>query len=177
MLHPELLKCCFYLMAFDVIQLVFVFSQIPLSHFSSEEVSTWSALNSPRVVELFGAVREGLNAVLFMDLKPGKLTRPENSVKKPGQIASKMIETFPNTSSLLGPAPERDDLSPRGSGSALPPSVTRGTGTPAQQKGASPGCQRCVLVLDVVCHGVLGPKPGLRVHVGFLWVLGLPLTL
>lgn len=49
-------------------------SQIPLSHFSREEVSTWSALNSPRVVELFGAVREGLNVVLFMDLKPGKVS-------------------------------------------------------------------------------------------------------
>lgn len=48
-------------------------NQIPLSHFSSEEVNTWSALNSPRVVELFGAVRDGLNVVLFMDLKPGKL--------------------------------------------------------------------------------------------------------
>lgn len=49
-------------------------SQIPLSHFSNEEVSTWSALNSPRVVELFGAVRDGLNIVLFMDLKPGELS-------------------------------------------------------------------------------------------------------
>lgn len=48
-------------------------NQIPLSHFSSEEVKTWSALNSPRVVELFGAVRDGLNVILFMDLKPGKL--------------------------------------------------------------------------------------------------------
>ncbi|KAG8008829.1 Mitogen-activated protein kinase kinase kinase 14 [Nibea albiflora] len=49
--------------------------RIPLSHFSSEEVSTWSALNSPRVVELFGAVREGLNIVLFMDLKPACLSQ------------------------------------------------------------------------------------------------------
>ncbi|XP_034716508.1 uncharacterized protein LOC117937009 [Etheostoma cragini] len=49
--------------------------RIPLSHFSSEEVSTWSALNSPRVVELFGAVREGLNIVLFMDLKPACLAQ------------------------------------------------------------------------------------------------------
>nr|XP_033466512.1 uncharacterized protein LOC117246698 isoform X1 [Epinephelus lanceolatus]XP_033466513.1 uncharacterized protein LOC117246698 isoform X1 [Epinephelus lanceolatus] len=49
--------------------------RIPLSHFSSEEVSTWSALNSPRVVELFGAIREGLNIVLFMDLKPGCLAQ------------------------------------------------------------------------------------------------------
>ncbi|XP_037610447.1 uncharacterized protein LOC119479189 isoform X1 [Sebastes umbrosus] len=49
--------------------------RIPLSHFSSEEVSTWSVLNSPRVVELFGAVREGLNVVLFMDLKPACLAQ------------------------------------------------------------------------------------------------------
>lgn len=48
-------------------------TQVPSSHFSSEEVSTWSALDSARVVELFGAVREGLNVVLFMDLKPGEL--------------------------------------------------------------------------------------------------------
>ncbi|XP_046888174.1 mitogen-activated protein kinase kinase kinase 14 isoform X1 [Hypomesus transpacificus] len=47
--------------------------RIPLSHFSSEEVSTWIALDSPRVVELFGAVREGMNITLFMDLKPGCL--------------------------------------------------------------------------------------------------------
>ncbi|KAF7665095.1 hypothetical protein LDENG_00155310 [Lucifuga dentata] len=49
--------------------------RIPLSHFSIEEASTWNALNSPRVVELFGAVREGLNIVLFMDLKPACLAQ------------------------------------------------------------------------------------------------------
>ncbi|XP_026206423.1 uncharacterized protein LOC113155902 isoform X2 [Anabas testudineus] len=49
--------------------------KIPLSHFSSEEVSTWSTLNSPRVVELFGAVREELSVVLFMDLKPACLAQ------------------------------------------------------------------------------------------------------
>ncbi|KAI3365722.1 hypothetical protein L3Q82_010163, partial [Scortum barcoo] len=49
--------------------------KIPLTHFGSEEVSTWSALNSPRVVELFGAVREGLNVTLFMDLKPACLAQ------------------------------------------------------------------------------------------------------
>ncbi|XP_062298249.1 uncharacterized protein LOC134003133 [Scomber scombrus] len=49
--------------------------KIPLNHFSREEVSTWSTLNSPRVVELFGAVREGLNVVLFMDLKPACLAQ------------------------------------------------------------------------------------------------------
>ncbi|XP_068160926.1 mitogen-activated protein kinase kinase kinase 14 isoform X2 [Antennarius striatus] len=49
--------------------------RIPLSHFSTEEVSTWSALRSPHVVELFGAVREGLNMMLFMDLKPACLAQ------------------------------------------------------------------------------------------------------
>lgn len=52
---------------------LFSSDQVPLNRFSSEEVSTWSALDSARVVELFGAVREGLNVVLFMDLKPGEL--------------------------------------------------------------------------------------------------------
>ncbi|XP_038130164.1 mitogen-activated protein kinase kinase kinase 14-like isoform X2 [Cyprinodon tularosa] len=49
--------------------------RIPLSHFSSEEVKIWSALNSPRVVELFGAVRDGLSVILFMDLKPACLAQ------------------------------------------------------------------------------------------------------
>ncbi|KAM3592702.1 uncharacterized protein V6R79_023785 [Siganus canaliculatus] len=49
--------------------------KIPLSRFSSEEVQTWSALDSPRVVELFGAVREGPSVVLFMDLKPACLAQ------------------------------------------------------------------------------------------------------
>uniref|UniRef100_A0A8C7JUL3 Mitogen-activated protein kinase kinase kinase 14a n=1 Tax=Oncorhynchus kisutch TaxID=8019 RepID=A0A8C7JUL3_ONCKI len=41
--------------------------------FSSEEVGTWSALKSPRVVELFGVIREGPYVVLFMDLKAGSV--------------------------------------------------------------------------------------------------------
>lgn len=49
--------------------------RIPLSRFSSGEVSTWSAQNSSRIVELFGAVREGPHVVLFMDLKPGCLSQ------------------------------------------------------------------------------------------------------
>lgn len=49
-------------------------SQIALKRFSSEEVGAWSALRSPRVVELFGVVREGPNVLLFMDLKSGKHT-------------------------------------------------------------------------------------------------------
>lgn len=48
-------------------------SQILLKSFSSEEVGTWSALKSPRVVELFGVIREGPYVVLFMDLKAGEL--------------------------------------------------------------------------------------------------------
>ncbi|XP_048870249.1 mitogen-activated protein kinase kinase kinase 14 isoform X3 [Brienomyrus brachyistius] len=47
--------------------------KIPLSNFKSEEVGSWSVLKSPRVVELFGAVREGPNVILFMDLKPSSL--------------------------------------------------------------------------------------------------------
>jgi len=47
-------------------------SQIALKRFSSEEVGAWSTLRSPRVVELFGVVREGPNVMLFMDLKSGK---------------------------------------------------------------------------------------------------------
>lgn len=47
--------------------------RIPISRFSCEEVSTWSAQDSPRIVELFGAVREGPYIVLFMDLKPACL--------------------------------------------------------------------------------------------------------
>lgn len=46
--------------------------QIALKRFSSEEVGAWSALRSPRVVELFGVVREGPNVLLFMDHKSGK---------------------------------------------------------------------------------------------------------
>lgn len=47
-------------------------SQIALKRFISEEVCTWSTLRSPRVVELFGVVREGLYVFLFMDLKSGE---------------------------------------------------------------------------------------------------------
>ncbi|XP_072312576.1 mitogen-activated protein kinase kinase kinase 14 isoform X2 [Eucyclogobius newberryi] len=47
--------------------------RIPISRFSSEEVNTWSAQDSPRIIELFGAVREGPHIVMFMDLKPACL--------------------------------------------------------------------------------------------------------
>ncbi|XP_027011542.2 uncharacterized protein LOC113648526 isoform X1 [Tachysurus fulvidraco] len=47
--------------------------RIPLSSFSWEEVGTWSRLDSPRVLQLYGAVCEGHNVVLFMDLKTGSL--------------------------------------------------------------------------------------------------------
>ncbi|KAM9456893.1 mitogen-activated protein kinase kinase kinase 14 isoform 2-T4 [Clarias gariepinus] len=47
--------------------------KVPLKHFRSEEVGSWSALQSPHVVEFFGFVREGQSVILFMDLKPGSL--------------------------------------------------------------------------------------------------------
>lgn len=47
--------------------------KVPLVNFSTEEVGTWSALQSPQVVELFGVVREGPSIVLFMDLKSSSL--------------------------------------------------------------------------------------------------------
>ncbi len=46
--------------------------QVPLLSFSSEEVGSWSALQSPQVVDLFGVVREGPSIILFMDLKSSK---------------------------------------------------------------------------------------------------------
>ncbi|KAE8283390.1 Mitogen-activated protein kinase kinase kinase 14 [Larimichthys crocea] len=51
----------------------FAVKKIALKRFSSEEVGAWSALRSPRVVELFGVVREGPNVLLFMDQKSGSL--------------------------------------------------------------------------------------------------------
>ncbi|XP_059413810.1 mitogen-activated protein kinase kinase kinase 14-like isoform X1 [Carassius carassius] len=47
--------------------------KVPLVSFSSEEVGSWSALQSPHVVELFGVVREGPSIILFMDLKSSSL--------------------------------------------------------------------------------------------------------
>ncbi|KAK9977903.1 hypothetical protein ABG768_019686 [Culter alburnus] len=47
--------------------------KVPLESFSSEEVGSWSALQSPHVVDLFGVVREGLSIILFMDLKSSSL--------------------------------------------------------------------------------------------------------
>ncbi|XP_063045029.1 uncharacterized protein LOC134439110 [Engraulis encrasicolus] len=49
--------------------------KVPLCSFSWEEVGTWSGLSSPRVLQLFGAVREGPNVMLFMDLKTGSLAQ------------------------------------------------------------------------------------------------------
>ncbi|XP_076000061.1 mitogen-activated protein kinase kinase kinase 14 isoform X2 [Genypterus blacodes] len=51
----------------------FAVKKIALKRFNSEEVGAWSALRSPRVVELFGVVREGPNVVLLMDHKSGSL--------------------------------------------------------------------------------------------------------
>ncbi len=45
--------------------------KIPCCSFSWEEVETWSRMESPRVLQLYGAVREGPNVILFMDLKRG----------------------------------------------------------------------------------------------------------
>lgn len=64
--HCRVSKCALIAHCF------FPSSQIALKRFSSEEVGAWSTLRSPRVVELFGVVREGPNVVLFMDHKSGK---------------------------------------------------------------------------------------------------------
>ncbi|KAJ7992395.1 hypothetical protein DPEC_G00278080 [Dallia pectoralis] len=62
----------------------FAAKKILLERFSSEEVGTWSALTSPRVVELFGVVREGPYAILFMDLKAGSVGQ---LIKDSGRLA------------------------------------------------------------------------------------------
>ncbi|XP_016146914.1 uncharacterized protein [Sinocyclocheilus grahami] len=49
--------------------------KIPLCSFRWEEVETWSRMESPRVLQLYGAVREGSNVILFMDLKTGSLAQ------------------------------------------------------------------------------------------------------
>ncbi|XP_061613135.1 mitogen-activated protein kinase kinase kinase 14-like isoform X2 [Phyllopteryx taeniolatus] len=49
--------------------------KVPASRFREEEVTSWSLASSPRVVRLFGAVREGPHVVLFMDLKPAGLAQ------------------------------------------------------------------------------------------------------
>ncbi|XP_006798265.1 mitogen-activated protein kinase kinase kinase 14 isoform X1 [Neolamprologus brichardi] len=51
----------------------FAAKKIALKRFNSEEVGAWSALRSPRVVKLFGVVREGPNVVLLMEHKAGSL--------------------------------------------------------------------------------------------------------
>ncbi|XP_041634331.1 mitogen-activated protein kinase kinase kinase 14 [Cheilinus undulatus] len=51
----------------------FAVKKVNLKRFNSEEVGAWSTLRSPRVVKLFGVVREGPNVVLFMDHKAGSL--------------------------------------------------------------------------------------------------------
>ncbi|KTG01779.1 hypothetical protein cypCar_00026215 [Cyprinus carpio] len=49
--------------------------KIPLCSFRWEEVETWSRMESPRVLQLYGAVKEGPNVILFMDLKTGSLAQ------------------------------------------------------------------------------------------------------
>ncbi|KAM6904891.1 mitogen-activated protein kinase kinase kinase 14 [Xenentodon cancila] len=53
----------------------FAVKKIALKRFNSEEVGAWSALRSPRVVELFGVIRDGPNIVLLMDHKSGSLSQ------------------------------------------------------------------------------------------------------
>ncbi|KAM3598356.1 uncharacterized protein V6R79_017034 [Siganus canaliculatus] len=52
---------------------IFAVKKIALKNFNSEEVGTWSTLRCPRVVDLFGVVREGPNIVLLMEPKSGSL--------------------------------------------------------------------------------------------------------
>ncbi|XP_037112638.1 mitogen-activated protein kinase kinase kinase 14 isoform X2 [Syngnathus acus] len=51
----------------------FAVKKIALKRFNSEEVSTWSALRSPRILELFGVVRDGPYVFFLMDHKTGSL--------------------------------------------------------------------------------------------------------
>ncbi|XP_008302499.1 mitogen-activated protein kinase kinase kinase 14 [Stegastes partitus] len=51
----------------------FAVKKIAMKRFNSEEVGAWSTLRSPRVVKLFGVIREGPNVVLLMDHKSGSL--------------------------------------------------------------------------------------------------------
>ncbi|XP_057673592.1 mitogen-activated protein kinase kinase kinase 14 isoform X2 [Corythoichthys intestinalis] len=51
----------------------FAVKKIALKRFNSEEASTWSALRSPRILELFGIVRDGPYVFFLMDHKYGSL--------------------------------------------------------------------------------------------------------
>ncbi|XP_061555869.1 mitogen-activated protein kinase kinase kinase 14 [Phycodurus eques] len=51
----------------------FAVKKIALKRFNSEEASTWSALRSPRILELFGIVRDGPYVFFLMDHKSGSL--------------------------------------------------------------------------------------------------------
>ncbi|XP_077351900.1 mitogen-activated protein kinase kinase kinase 14 isoform X2 [Festucalex cinctus] len=51
----------------------FAVKKIALKRFNSEEASTWSALRSPRILELFGVVRDGPYIFFLMDHKSGSL--------------------------------------------------------------------------------------------------------
>ncbi|XP_039598638.1 mitogen-activated protein kinase kinase kinase 14-like [Polypterus senegalus] len=54
----------------------FAAKKISLDRFRWEEVSSWSALSSPRIVQLFGAVREDSFVTLFMEhMSGGSLAR------------------------------------------------------------------------------------------------------
>lgn len=148
---PPALHICLEGLRHRISVSVVVWSQVPLNRFSSEEVNTWSALDSARVVELFGAVREGLNIVLFMDLKPGELfietARTMRSWADWFETLCLILHNkCPNFFSLFGPAAQGDFLTAGGFGPALPPSDTGGTRTPAPQADCALGCQRFVFV-------------------------------
>ncbi|XP_077591087.1 mitogen-activated protein kinase kinase kinase 14 [Stigmatopora nigra] len=51
----------------------FAVKKIALKRFNSEEASTWSALRSPRILELFGIIRDGPYVFFLMDHKSGSL--------------------------------------------------------------------------------------------------------
>ncbi|XP_017289042.1 mitogen-activated protein kinase kinase kinase 14 [Kryptolebias marmoratus] len=53
----------------------YAIKKIHLKRFSSEEVGAWSTLRSPRVVELFGVIRNGPHVLLLMDQKSKSLSQ------------------------------------------------------------------------------------------------------
>lgn len=72
--------------------------KIPLCSFRWEEVETWSRMESPRVLQLYGAVREGPNVILFMDLKRGEHFNQWKPLKK--QVKSYLSQSILSLGSL-----------------------------------------------------------------------------
>lgn len=115
--------------------------KIPLCSFRWEEVETWSRMESPRVLQLYGAVREGPNVILFMDLKRGDHFHQW----KPLKIKSSHI--WANQSSLsrfISSVAESKGSSVWRTGSVLSFSGAAGSQTPAQQTRRTPWCERFV---------------------------------